>query len=42
METWQGAQFHHDNPNGYCPVNGTGVACPVGLGVRGYLPIEPA
>jgi hypothetical protein len=21
------------NPNGYCPDHGTGVACPIGLGV---------
>jgi hypothetical protein len=23
-----------DNPNGYCPVNATGVACPIGTGIR--------
>ncbi len=35
-------QYLAKNPNGYCPDLGTGVACPVGLGVRGYRPIEPA
>jgi peptide-methionine (S)-S-oxide reductase len=24
----------HKNPNGYCPDHGTGVSCPIGLGVR--------
>ena len=27
-------QYLAKNPNGYCPDQGTGVACPVGLGVR--------
>ncbi len=27
-------QYLDKNPNGYCPDHGTGVACPVGLGVR--------
>ena len=27
-------QYLSKNPNGYCPDHGTGVACPVGLGVR--------
>ncbi|MFN8620888.1 MAG: peptide-methionine (S)-S-oxide reductase MsrA [Chloroflexota bacterium] len=27
-------QYLHKVPNGYCPDHGTGVACPVGLGVR--------
>ena len=26
-------QYLHKVPNGYCPVHGTGVSCPVGLGV---------
>jgi peptide-methionine (S)-S-oxide reductase len=26
-------QYLHKNPNGYCGIGGTGVACPVGLGV---------
>jgi peptide-methionine (S)-S-oxide reductase len=27
-------QYLFKVPNGYCPAHGTGVACPVGLGVR--------
>jgi peptide-methionine (S)-S-oxide reductase len=27
-------QYLAKNPNGYCPDHGTGVSCPVGLGVR--------
>jgi peptide-methionine (S)-S-oxide reductase len=27
-------QYLAKNPNGYCPDNGTGVSCPVGVGVR--------
>jgi peptide-methionine (S)-S-oxide reductase len=27
-------QYLHKNPNGYCGLGGTGVACPVGLGVQ--------
>ena len=27
-------QYLAKNPNGYCPDHGTGVACPVGLGVH--------
>jgi peptide-methionine (S)-S-oxide reductase len=27
-------QYLHKNPDGYCGLGGTGVACPVGLGVR--------
>jgi len=27
-------QYLYKNPNGYCPVNSTGVSCPVGTGVR--------
>jgi peptide-methionine (S)-S-oxide reductase len=27
-------QYLDKNPNGYCPDHGTGVACPVGLGVQ--------
>ena len=27
-------QYLIKNPNGYCPDHSTGVACPVGLGVR--------
>jgi peptide-methionine (S)-S-oxide reductase len=27
-------QYLSKNPNGYCPDHGTGVACPVGVGVR--------
>ena len=26
-------QYLDKNPNGYCPDHGTGVACPVGIGV---------
>jgi peptide-methionine (S)-S-oxide reductase len=26
-------QYLHKNPYGYCPANGTGVSCPIGLGV---------
>jgi peptide-methionine (S)-S-oxide reductase len=26
-------QYLHKNPNGYCGLNGTGVSCPIGLGV---------
>jgi peptide-methionine (S)-S-oxide reductase len=26
-------QYLDKNPNGYCPDHGTGVACPIGLGV---------
>ncbi|HSJ92498.1 MAG TPA: peptide-methionine (S)-S-oxide reductase MsrA [Gaiellaceae bacterium] len=26
-------QYLHKNPNGYCGIGGTGVSCPVGLGV---------
>jgi hypothetical protein len=28
------------NPNGYCPDHPTGVACPVGLGVKLGEPVE--
>jgi peptide-methionine (S)-S-oxide reductase len=28
-------QYLHKNPHGYCGLQGTGVACPVGLGVGG-------
>jgi peptide-methionine (S)-S-oxide reductase len=28
-------QYLAKNPNGYCGIGGTGVACPVGVGVRG-------
>ena len=28
-------QYLAKNPNGYCGIGGTGVACPVGLGARG-------
>ena len=27
-------QYLHKNPNGYCGIGGTGVSCPIGLGVR--------
>ncbi len=27
-------QYLSKNPNGYCPDHGTGVACPIGVGVR--------
>ena len=27
-------QYLAKNPNGYCGLGGTGVACPVGVGVR--------
>ena len=26
-------QYLHKNPGGYCGIGGTGVSCPVGLGV---------
>jgi peptide-methionine (S)-S-oxide reductase len=26
-------QYLHKNPNGYCGLGGTGVACPIGVGV---------
>ncbi|MCA9516591.1 MAG: peptide-methionine (S)-S-oxide reductase, partial [Myxococcales bacterium] len=26
-------QYLHKNPNGYCGLAGTGVSCPIGLGV---------
>jgi peptide-methionine (S)-S-oxide reductase len=26
-------QYLAKNPNGYCGLNGTGVSCPIGLGV---------
>ena len=28
-------QYLHKNPNGYCGIGGTGVSCPIGLGVGG-------
>jgi peptide-methionine (S)-S-oxide reductase len=28
-------QYLHKVPNGYCPDHGTGISCPIGLGVRG-------
>jgi len=27
-------QYLAKNPNGYCPDHGTGIACPIGLGVQ--------
>ncbi len=34
-------QYLSKNPNGYCPDHGTGVACPVGLGVpAGASPLD--
>ena len=27
-------QYLAKNPNGYCGLGGTGVACPIGLGAR--------
>lgn len=27
-------QYLHKNPNGYCGLGGTGVSCPIGLGVK--------
>jgi peptide-methionine (S)-S-oxide reductase len=32
-------QYLAKNPNGYCPDHGTGVACPVGLGVGAGQPV---
>jgi peptide-methionine (S)-S-oxide reductase len=32
-------QYLAKNPNGYCPDHGTGVACPVGLGVTAGQPM---
>lgn len=32
-------QYLAKNPNGYCPDHGTGVACPVGLGVGASQPV---
>jgi peptide-methionine (S)-S-oxide reductase len=38
-EFFYAEDYHHQylakNPNGYCGIGGTGVACPVGLGRRG-------
>ncbi|HZL15287.1 MAG TPA: peptide-methionine (S)-S-oxide reductase MsrA, partial [Verrucomicrobiae bacterium] len=31
-------QYLDKNPNGYCPDHGTGVACPIGVGVRSHGP----
>ena len=28
-------QYLHKNPNGYCGIGGTGVSCPIGLGIDG-------
>jgi hypothetical protein len=28
------------NPYGYCPDHGTGVACPIGVGVRSEAALE--
>ncbi len=34
-------QYLSKNPNGYCPIHSTGVACPIGLGVMaGPAPID--
>jgi peptide-methionine (S)-S-oxide reductase len=34
-------QYLHHVPNGYCPDHGTGVSCPIGLGVQAReLPLE--
>ena len=30
----QTPEFLAKNPNGYCGIGGTGVTCPIGLGVR--------
>ncbi len=35
-------QYLHKNPWGYCPDHGTGVACPIGLGVAAAGPGQPA
>ncbi len=34
-------QYLAKNPNGYCPVNGTGVSCPIGLGVAAQTDVLP-
>jgi peptide-methionine (S)-S-oxide reductase len=31
-------QYLDKNPNGYCPDHGTGVACPIGVGVKAEGP----
>jgi peptide-methionine (S)-S-oxide reductase len=35
-------QYLHKNPMGYCPDHGTGVACPIGLGLPASAEPEPA
>jgi peptide-methionine (S)-S-oxide reductase len=35
-------QYLAKNPNGYCPVNSTGVACPIGLGVKARVELPRA
>jgi peptide-methionine (S)-S-oxide reductase len=36
-EFWYAEDYHqqylHKNPNGYCGLGGTGVSCPVGVGI---------
>jgi peptide-methionine (S)-S-oxide reductase len=41
---WFAEDYHQQylakNPAGYCPDHATGVACPIGLGVRSSAPSE--
>ena len=34
-------QYLHKNPYGYCPHHGTGVACPIGLGIPAQIEVAP-
>jgi peptide-methionine (S)-S-oxide reductase len=34
-------QYLHKNPWGYCPHHGTGVSCPIGLGVPSQVEVAP-
>jgi peptide-methionine (S)-S-oxide reductase len=34
-------QYLHKSPSGYCGLGGTGVSCPVGLGIRGFAGANP-
>jgi peptide-methionine (S)-S-oxide reductase len=34
-------QYLHKNPWGYCPDHGTGVSCPIGLGVPSQVEVAP-
>ncbi len=46
LETFFYAEGYHQqylakNPNGYCPAHGTGVSCPIGLGVTAQTDVVP-